>query len=405
MEMKKNRVFSIIIVIFILFLIINGIKIREKSDYYYFQWGLNNDTQFYVPKNILENNNNVYKFDLAIENELKDFFFNSANINNIKNVDYDNLNVYSNRGIDISYKKAQNVYSKIKNKKSVIVAIIDTGIYYMHDDLKHSFWKNEDEIYNNGIDDDNNGYIDDYYGYDFYNDDSSIYDKEDEDMHATHAAGTIVANNDKKGISGIADNDYVKIMVLKILGEGQRGSTASLIKAIQYAEKMGADICNVSLGTANYNDELKNIMKNSNMLFVAASGNGRKTMGYNIDINKIYPAAFDFDNIITVSNICFDGNRYISANYGNSVDIYAPGTFILSTLPENKYGFLTGTSVAAPFVCGVAAMLKSSYDLDSKEIKSIIINSAKNITDSDEENIKVLDAYNAIKLARKEFND
>ena len=404
MEMKKSNI-VLIIIVFIVIVLYKGIEIRDVNDYSCFQWGLKNNGRFYVTREILENNNNVYQYNETNKNTINNLFFNSSSIVSIKNSNIESNSLFSVEGVDISYNRAKKLYEGIKDKKDVIVAVIDTGIYYEHDDLKNSFWINENEIKNNQIDDDNNGYIDDYYGYDFYNDDNSVYDNKNEDIHGTHAAGTIIASYNKKGITGIVDNENIKIMILKILGERQRGQTASLIKAIKYAEKMGADICNISLGTANYNSELENIIKNSNMLFVAASGNGMKTMGYNIDINKIYPASFDFENIITVSNLSFDGNKYASSNYGSSVDIYAPGTFILSTLPENQYGFLTGTSVAAPFVSGVAAMLKSSYGMDSVKIKKIIIDSAKNIINNDFENIKLLDAYNAMKLARKEIND
>ena len=136
-----------------------------------------------------------------------------------------------------------------------------------------------------------------------------------------------------------------------------------MAKAIRYAQDNGAVICNLSFGTKKYSEELYQTMKNSGMLFIVAAGNGDSSgRGYNIDSLPVYPASFDLDNVISVANLRFDGQIDPSSNFGaKSVDLAAPGSYILSTVSGNKYSYMSGTSMAAPMVTGAAAMLYS-YD-------------------------------------------
>ena len=138
------------------------------------------------------------------------------------------------------------------------------------------------------------------------------------------------------------------------------------------------------------------------MLFVVAAGNGSNYIGYDISVKDVYPASLNYDNVITVSNMSFDGKRYESANYGRKVTIFAPGTYILSTLPENKYGYITGSSIATPFVTAAAAMIMSIRDkIDIKNIKSILIESSTKIDELNNlcEAGGVLNLKEAIELA------
>ncbi|WP_330612322.1 S8 family peptidase [Anaerotignum lactatifermentans] len=259
----------------------------------------------------------------------------------------------------------------------MIVALIDTGVDYGHEELAESIWVNEDEIPGNGMDDDGNGYIDDVYGWNFYDNSSQVYTDVEDDSHGTHGAGTIAAKADNgTGIAGIVQSDHVKIMVLKALGGAEgTGTTASMIQAIQYAEANGASICNLSLASSVNDKALYQTMANSSMLFVAAAGND----GMDTDVSPVYPAAYDLDNIISVANLNYDGALHYSSNYGaESVDLAAPGSYILSTVPENGYSYMTGTSMAAPMVTAAAAMVYS-YDpeLTLAEVKEILISSAE----------------------------
>lgn len=304
-------------------------------------------------------------------------------------------------GIDINILPAWDIYNAAANKRPVIVAIIDTGIDYRHPEISNAMWTNPGEISGDNIDNDGNGYIDDIFGWDFYNKNNQTY-LGPEDSHGTHAAGTIAANRGELGIAGITDNNYVKLMSLKALG-GTRGSGSvdNVLEAIRYAEVNGASICNLSFGTTLYDQRLEKAINNSNMLFIIAAGNGDASRkGYNTDESPIYPSSFASDNIISVANLQHDGTLSNSSNYGSvSVDIAAPGSYVLSISPENQYSFMSGTSMAAPMVSGVAAMLYSYRpDLSLKDVRQIILNSSKKIDSLDGKiaTSGMLDAYAAL---------
>lgn len=281
--------------------------------------------------------------------------------------------VTATKGIDINLEDAWDIYND--SGKEVVVAIVDTGIDYTHEDLSGNIWKNNDEIANNGIDDDANGYIDDVYGWNFYNNSNKVYTGSEDD-HGTHGAGTIIAIADNEtGIAGIVQSDNVKVMSVKALG-GQRGSgtTASVIQAIQYAEANGASICNLSLGSSENDKALYETIANSNMLFVVAAGNESQ----NTDKRASYPASYDLENLISVGNLNYDGTLHYTSNYGaNTVDIVAPGSYILSTTSNNSYSYMTGTSMSAPFVSGAAALIYSHFeDITLADVKEIILETA-----------------------------
>ncbi len=276
--------------------------------------------------------------------------------------------------IDINAEAAWELYNG--GSREVIIALIDTGVDTSHEDLSGSFWVNEDEIAGNGIDDDNNGYVDDTNGWNFYRNNNKIYTGSSDDSHGTHGAGTITASTGNElGISGVTDSDSVKIMTLKALGgTSGSGSTASLIEAIRYAEANGASICNLSLAGTSNDRALYQTIADSSMLFVIASGND----GANTDRTPCYPASYDLNNIISVANLSYDGTLHYSSNYGaTSVDIAAPGAYILSTTPNNSYGYMTGTSMSAPMVSAAAAMLYSHYDsISLADVKEILLSTA-----------------------------
>ena len=344
------------------------VNLSPADEYATYQWGLKNDGEFKLV-------------------ELKEKFRSVANIYNKKENahgpgNYESTVTNAITGIDINIKPAWDLYAQSENKRSVIVAVIDTGIDYNHPDLQNSMWTNPGEVPGDGIDNDGNGYVDDIYGWNFYENNNQIF-KGEEDSHGTHAAGTIAASRGNFGITGIADNQYVKIMSLKALGGSNgTGSPAAVIEAVRYAEANGASICNLSMGTLGHNEELAQIIQNSKTLFVVACGNGTAAgIGFNTDRYPVYPASYPYDNVISVANLLFNGTLSKDSNFGPvSVDIAAPGCYILSTIPDNGYGFMSGTSMAAPMVTGVAAMLYSYQpDLSLLQVKQILLDSSRKL--------------------------
>lgn len=277
-------------------------------------------------------------------------------------------------GVDVNAEEAWDIYDG--GSRDVVVALIDTGVDSSHEDLQGVLWTNTDEIAGNGIDDDGDGYIDDVSGWDFYDDTATASISSDDD-HGTHCAGSIAANQDNgAGVTGlVGDTSHVQIMSLKVLGgKDGEGSTADIIKAIQYAEANGASIVNLSLGSNYFDYALYQTIKNSDMLFVVAAGND----GADSDQTPCYPASFNLSNIIAVANLNCDGTLSDSSNYGAaSVDIAAPGSYILSTTTDNSYSYMTGTSMAAPLVTAAAAMVYS-YDTGAtlSQVRQILLDSA-----------------------------
>ncbi|MFL0810014.1 MAG: S8 family serine peptidase [Agarilytica sp.] len=276
---------------------------------------------------------------------------------------------------------AIEAWDTITDASNVVVAVIDTGIDYTHVDLAGNIWTNEDEIPGNGIDDDNNGYIDDIHGYDFVNNDG---DPMDDHFHGTHVMGTIAAQgNNGSGISGIAWN--AQVMALKFLDENGNGFSSDAINAVLYAANNGAVLSNNSWGSYAgthllevYDAPLKDAIKAAGQaghLFIAAAGNnGANTDGH----YSAYPAGIALSNILTVA--ATDRNDEIAnfSNYGEvEVDLAAPGVDIYSTMPGNQYDFLNGTSMAAPHVAGAAALLFAMNDtLSPEEAKAVLMNTA-----------------------------
>lgn len=290
--------------------------------------------------------------------------------------------VRSLEGIDMNIVPAWKKYDAKSGKRQVIVALIDTGVDITHPELSGSIWTNTGEIPGDGIDNDGNGYIDDVYGWNFYDNNAQVFTGAD-DNHGTHSAGTIAAARNGVGTVGICDPAYVKIMVIKTLGTSSGvGTVSNVVKAIRYAQANGASICNLSFGTMKYSEELYQAIKDSGMLFIVAAGNGDASgNGYSIDEQPMYPASFELDNIISVANLRFDGQLDRASNYGvRSVDLAAPGNYILSTITGNDYAYMSGTSMAAPMVTGTAAMLYS-YDasLSLMDVRNRILQSARPI--------------------------
>ncbi|MGH9948328.1 MAG: S8 family serine peptidase [Pyrinomonadaceae bacterium] len=266
---------------------------------------------------------------------------------------------------------------------AVVVANIDTGIRYTHEDLAPNMWVNPGEIPNNGIDDEGNGFIDDVYGYDFRFNDSDPYD---EHGHGTHTSGTIGARgNNGLGVVGV--NWNVRLMAIKIYSAGASDTTsAMLINAYNYIRMMkgrGVNIrvTNNSYGgcteACDYDQATKDAidaMGDADILNVFAAGNS----GVNIDNTPFYPASYASPSILAVGATNVDDNR--AFNFGlNSVDLAAPGISIRSTMlgSDSSYGNMSGTSMATPHVSGAAALLAGNNpSLSAASLKATLMNTA-----------------------------
>ena len=262
-------------------------------------------------------------------------------------------------GADIN---APEAWGTTIGDEGVVVAVIDTGADTNHPDLKNNLWSNPGETAANGIDDDGNKLVDDVNGWDFYNNDATVYDAADGDTHGTHVAGTIAGEgNNDLGVVGV--NWKAKIMPLKFLGPNG-GYTSDAVEALNYAVAKGAKISNNSWGGGGYSQTLKDAIDRadaSGHLFVAAAGNGGSDgVGDDNDATPSYPASYESANVVSVAATDSKDALAGFSNYGaTSVDLSAPGVGILSTLPGNTYGGYSGTSMATPHVSGVAALLKA----------------------------------------------
>jgi subtilisin family serine protease len=251
---------------------------------------------------------------------------------------------------DIDAPEAWDIFTGSSN---TVVAVIDTGIQRTHPDLAANMWTNPNEIAGNGIDDDNNGRIDDTNGWDFVNGDN---DPMDDNGHGTHCAGTIggVGNNGA-GVAGV--NWNVKLVALKFLSSGGSGSTSNAVLAVDYCRRTGIKISNNSWGGGGFSQSLYDAINNASSIghiFVAAAGNN----GSNNDSAAFYPANYNLNNLIAVASIDRYGNRSSFSNYGaTTVDLGAPGSSIVSTVPTDGYATYSGTSMATPHVTGAIALL------------------------------------------------
>ena len=260
-------------------------------------------------------------------------------------------------GADIDAPEAWNLNT---GSRQVVVAVIDTGVDYTHPDLTNNIWTNSGEIPGNGIDDDNNGYVDDVHGYDFANSDG---DPMDDHYHGTHVSGTIGAEgNNGIGVAGVCWK--VSIMALKFLDASGNGTTADAISAIEYATLMGARVMNNSWGGGGYEQSLKDAIDAAgaaNILFVAAAGND---YGNDNDVTPTYPASYDSPNILSVMATDHDDLMSGFSNFGlTTVDLAGPGTDVLSCEPGGGYRLLSGTSMATPHLAGACALLLSANPL------------------------------------------
>lgn len=273
---------------------------------------------------------------------------------------------------------AAKVWEKTTGSRKVIVADIDTGIDYNHVDLMNNLWTNPNEIPGDGLDNDNNGYIDDVIGYDMRDKDARPFD---DNQHGSHTGGTIAATGDNGvGVSGVAK--VASLMVCRFLG-GPDGSGTSedAINCIDYATKNGAQIMSNSWGGGGFSQAMFDSIKKATdkgILFVAAAGNASS----NNDKTDSFPASYKLPGVISVA--ATDNNDGI-ANFSNfgltTVHLGAPGVKVYSTVPGDKYAAFSGTSMACPQVAGAAVLLKAGYpNLKGPQLQDLLLKSVDEVS-------------------------
>jgi subtilisin family serine protease len=256
-----------------------------------------------------------------------------------------------------------------------LIAVIDTGIDYNHPDLVNNMWTNPGEIAGDGIDNDGNGVIDDMHGY--YPGGNSG-DPMDGHSHGTHCAGTIAAEgNNGEGVTGVMQD--ARLMAVKIFSDSGRTTAADIVKGINYANRMGADITSNSWGGGGRSEAIYEAFKANDALHVIAAGNSN----YDNDKRDNFPSNYDLDNIVAVAATNHNDQRASFSQWGaNSVDVAAPGRDIWSTVPTSKgsYGNKSGTSMATPHVSGGAGLIMSAYpDATNAEVKARLIHGSDKI--------------------------
>jgi hypothetical protein len=258
---------------------------------------------------------------------------------------------------DIDIVDAWRVFT---GSRRVIIGVIDTGIDYLHPDLAPNIWRNDGEIEGNGIDDDRNGYVDDYRGWNFVADTNDPMDRY---AHGTQIAGIIGALVDNRiGIAGI--NHYVSLLACKGLSDYGTGFSSDLSAAVYYAVDNGAAVINASWGSFQYAQVTRDAIayaERHNVLFVAAAGNKLT----DTDQRPFYPASYSLSNIVSVAASDSNDLRSHFTNYGyTTVDLFAPGSEIISTTAGGGYLSNNGTSLSAPCVAGaLGLMIGCSPDL------------------------------------------
>lgn len=273
--------------------------------------------------------------------------------------------IYSSDSKAISFKNSE-VFKNIKTKQEIKIAVIDTGIDVNHKDLKDNIWFNKKEI-KDGIDNDGNGFVDDVNGWNFAEENNDLTD---DIGHGTHVSGIIVKN-------------FPDAKIIPIKYYSKKNNTFSFensLKALDYAISLNVDIINYSSCGRGYSEKEFKLLKkakDNGIIVVVASGN----KGTDNDKEAMYPSSYNLSNLISVSSVTKNRSLSKTSNFGkNTVDVSYFGEKVKSTLPNNRYGRLTGTSQATAFVSSFVGVLKSkNYNILNSEIKTALFKSTDKV--------------------------
>ena len=283
-------------------------------------------------------------------------------------------------GLDLI--NAPEVWSQGYSGAGMVVAVVDSGVDYTHQDLDDNIWVNSDEIAGNGIDDDNNGFIDDVVGWDFWEGDNDPRDLDPLGGHGTHVSGIIAGENNGIGVTGVAPN--AKIMPVRVIGTF-RGNEEPIVAGIRYAVDNGANIINLSLGGSVLNEAQREAIRYANdrgvVVVMAAGNDGLTNFGGGKRFSPTrYPAGLALEVGLSVGAVDSSGAIAEFSNRANTAPLdylVAPGEEVFSSLLVDTYQFWDGTSMAAPHVAGVAALVRSANpNLSPAEVEDIITGTA-----------------------------
>ncbi|MGD8780624.1 MAG: S8 family peptidase [Ignavibacteria bacterium] len=292
---------------------------------------------------------------------------------------------------------AYGAWKITKGDSSIIVAIIDTGIDYLHPDLQNQMYINQAEDINgnnlldendfDGIDNDGNGFVDDISGWDFVDkfldsdslEDGDFFDWDadpmDENDHGTAMAGILAAeSNNSIGLSGVAPD--IKILNLRAFDKNGEGEEDDVAAAILYAVQMGAKIISMSFGDSQYSQLLQDVIQYAHgqgVVLIGSSGNSGSDEPH-------FPSGFN--EVIAVGATDENDNVASYSNIGSTIDLVAPGSDVVTTGTDGSYLNATGTSASSPHVAGAAALLLSLDDLENDEIKQILKTSADDVSEN-----------------------
>lgn len=344
----------------------------------------------------------LLKTDSAVEYIEPNYTYHISNIKDadygkqwgLKNTGRNSGSIFApgKKGVDVNAEKA---WTLTKGNRDVKIAVIDTGVDYNHEDLKGNIMVNEAELNGTaGVDDDGNGYVDDIYGYDFANNDN---DPMDGHGHGTHCAGVIGATHNSIGIAGVMAN--VQILPIQFLTKKGSGTLEGAIKSIDYAVKRGVQIMSNSWGGRGQSKALEDaiaLAEKAGVLFIAAAGNE------NSDNDRVatLPASIKLPNIVSVGAMDGKGKKASFSNFGaTTVHVFAPGVNIYSTVANNSYKKMSGTSMACPHVAGVAGLiLANEPNLTYSEIKAKLMQNTHSGDDLGRYSVSgYVDAYKSMK--------
>ena len=346
---------------------------------------------------------------------------------NVYHVEYTPNDSLVSQQWDLKKIQAFDAWNITQGSDTVLLAIIDTGIEFFHPDLKNKIFYNLgetglDQFGNdkrfNGIDDDHNGFVDDYMGWDFVDEvgvpvDTSAGDFHDWDNlpydpvsgsygnHATLVGGTAGAEtNNISGIAGVAPN--IKLLNVRAFDNGGNGQEDDAAAAILYAVQMGAKVINMSWGDYSFSYVLRDVIRyaySQNVVLVSSAGNE------NVDTPH-YPSGYS--EVISVSGSTQDD--FTAFNWGSTIDLVAPSISILSTTVNSGYSEYSGTSAAAPHVSAAAALILSSGNFTNEEVKQILKSTCDDIGDpgwdlrSGAGRLNLFKALSALAPAKVKFN-